>query len=364
MDNKPWFLLISFLLTGSAILYIPVFGELSYEHLVETTSDELDRFRGNEYLTKPTFGVSHETSEILVNDGFTLNNQTFTITNNFHTPFPEQSIKLGEINSFEAKVFSPKDLKVQEFLFGIPKIGEAHLSELGIEVWYNYDMEIENVKVIQKSNVIDKDSIVATYDKIKCRSSDMEEKCNSTKISVMFLEPLKDKVMALKAIDYKNRYQITYLNEGFDISDASMNPMETFMIPSPVRGEELLLVTQIEKYSPFWMSEDGRIFERNDFGSFKQTNISFERFQDSGDPLTRHHSGFGGIMEYEKERALNVFNATILLSPITDSFSLEISKSERITDEVKEKMNEQERIAQKLLENSQVQARYTKYSKS
>lgn len=362
MNEKLLYVLMGIFLTGGMISNSPVFGELSYESRVETATDDIVSFRGNEHLTKPTFGVSHKTSEILVDGGFILNNQTFTITNNFHTPFPEQSIKLGEINSFEATVFAPKGLKVQEFLFGIPKIGGAHLYELNIEVWYNYDREIENVKVIQKSNVIDKDSIVATNEKIKCKSSDVEEKCNSTKISVVFLEPLKDKVMALKAIDYKNRYQTTYLNEGFDISDSSMNPMETFMIPSPIRGEDLIQITQIEKYSPFWQTDDGRIFERNNFGSFKQTNISFERFQDSGDPLTRYHSGFGQIMEYEKERGMNIFNATTLLSPIPDSYSHEISKDERITDGIKEKMAKQEKIAQEILEKSQVQARYSKYS--
>lgn len=358
------FLLIGILLTGSVGLNTPVFGELSYEHLIKTTTDDLGIFRGSEYLTKPTFGASHETSEILVDGGFILNNQTFTITNNFHTPFAEQSINLGEVNSFEATVFAPKGLKVQEFLFGIPKVGEAHLSELGVEVWYSHNGEIENINAIQKSNVIDKNSIIATHEKIKCKSLDAEEKCDSTTISMIFLEPLKDKVIALKAIDYNNRYQTTYLNEGLDISESSMNPMQTVMIPSPVRGEGLLQVTQTEKYSHFWMTDDGRVFERNDFGSFKQIDKSFERFQDSGNPLTRHHSGFSGVLKYEKERALNVFNATSLLSQTSDSHSIEISIGERITDETKEKMTEQEKIAQKILEDSQVQARYSKYSRS
>jgi len=42
------------------------------------------------------------------------------------------------------------------------------LAELGVEIWFTYDGEIENVKAIQKSNVIEKDTIVATHEKIKC----------------------------------------------------------------------------------------------------------------------------------------------------------------------------------------------------
>ena len=362
MNGTLLFLLMGILFIGGVVSYVPVFGELSYENMVETVTNDLENFRGNEHLTRPTFGVNHETSEIIVNEGFTFNNQTFTITNNFHTPFEEQSINLGEVNSFEATVFTPKGLRVQEFLFGISEIGEAHLAELGIEVWYGYAGEIEKVMAIQKSNVIDKDSIIVTHEKTKCQSFEVEKKCDSTKVSMVFLEPLRDKVMAIKAIDYKNRYHITYLNEGFDISDASLNPMHTATIPSQVRGEDLLQLTQTAKYSPYWMAKDGRIFERNHIGSFKQINISFERFQDSGDPLTRYHSGFGGVLEYEKDRALKIFNATTLLSPISDSYSIEISIGERITDEMKVKLLEQEQIAQKILEASQVQARYSKHS--
>jgi len=105
------------------------------------------------------------------------------------------------------------------------------------------------------------------------------------------------------------------------------------------------------------MTKDRRLFERNDFGSFKRINQSFERFQDSRDPLTRYHSGFGGILKHEKQRALQVFDATSLLSQLSDRFSHDISIGERINDEMRGKMKEQEQIAQKILEYS-VQARF------
>ncbi len=365
MNGTLLFLIMGILLTGGVVLHTPVFGELSYENMIETVTDDLNSFRGNEHLTKPTFGVSHGTSELIVDEGFSLNNQTFTITNNFHTPFKEQSINLGEVNSFEATVFAPKGLKVQEFLFGIPNLGESHLAELGVEVWYGYGGEINNVKAIQKSNVIDKDSIVVTHEKTKCQATDSEEKCDVTNVSMVFLEPLKDNVMAVKAIDYSGRYQITYLNEGVDIAGESLNPMQTYLIPSNIRDQGLIKVTQLAKYSPYWITNDGRKFERNDFGSFKQINQIFERFQDSGDPLTRYHSGFGGVMAYELKRATGIFDASELISELPDyiPYTHPIF-SEKITDEMKAKMLDQEQIAQKILEDSQVQARYSKHSRS
>jgi len=122
------------------------------------------------------------------------------------------------------------------------------------------------------------------------------------------------------------------------------------MIPSTIKGEGLIEVIQNEKYSDYWTSKDGRIFEMNSFGSFKQINPSFERFQDTGSAFTRQHSNFGKIIEYEQNRAVKIFDANVLQSELPDSFSHYITISERITDEVIEEMVIQETIAQKVLD--------------
>jgi hypothetical protein len=174
-----------------------------------------------------------------------------------------------------------------------------------------------------------------------------------------FLEPLKDKVMAVKAIDYKQRFQITYLNEGVDIAGESLNPMQTYLIPSNVRDGGLIKVTQLEKYSPYWQTDDGRMFEMNSFGSFKEVNQKFERFQDTGTAYTRLHSGFGGVMAYELNRATEIFDGSELLKVLPDFVPYTPPEiSERMTEDMKQKMQEQEAIAKEILEKSQVQARW------
>jgi hypothetical protein len=314
---------------------------------------------GDKHLTRPTFGLSHETHSSVVDNGFRFNDQSFSINDNFHTPFAQQTVNIGEANSFEAKIYADKKLHVQEFLFGIPGTGQAHLAELGVEVWYDLNGEILEVKAVQKSNVIDKDTLVATHEKSKCQASDIEQKCDTTKISMVFLEPLKDYVVAVKAIDYKNRYQITYLNEGVEIVGESLNPMQTYLIPSSVRDEGLIQVTQTAKYSPYWEVDDGRLFEMNSFGSFKQINQTFERFEDTGNPYTRVHSGFGGIIAYEQKRASQVFDSSEYISELPNSFAYVYPKPyDRMTDELKAKMSEQEEIAKEIIEESKVQARW------
>ncbi|HUT05454.1 MAG TPA: hypothetical protein VMW74_02035, partial [Nitrosopumilaceae archaeon] len=305
----------------------------------------------NEWDTRPSFGMSHETRETMVVDsGFTFNGNSFSITDNHHTPFDEQFIQLGAVNTFEATVWADKDLKVQEFLFGVPEIGMGHLAEMRVEVWFDHTGEIEDIRILQETDVIDRTSLSITHQKVKCQQKDTEENCDNTSMSAVFLEPLADNVMAIKAMDFKLRDQTTYLNEGFDISGDSLNPMLTKMIPSPTKGEGLIKVAQNEKYSDYWTTEDGRIFEMNSFGSFQHINYSFERFQDTGNAFTRQHSGFGGIVNYEKERAANVFDATALISDLPDSFSIDMSIGDRITEEMIQEMIIQEHIAQKKLD--------------
>ena len=130
------------------------------------------------------------------------------------------------------------------------------------------------------------------------------------------------------------------------------------MIPSNVKNGGLIPVTQVEKYSDYWITEDGKIFERNSFDSFQHTNYSFERFQDTGNPYTRLHSGFGGIIAYEQNRAIQVFNSTEIISELPDSFSIDMPIGERITPEMEDKMLLEEHRAQKTIEESKVQTRW------
>jgi len=235
----------------------------------------------------------------------------------------------------------------------------GHLAEMRVEVWYDNTGEIEEVKVLQDTEVFDRASLSITHQKVKCQATDIEEKCDTTFMSAVFLEPLQANVMAIKAMDFKLRDQTTYLNDGFDISGDSLNPMVTKMIPSPTKGEGLIKITQNEKYSDYWTTDDGRIFEMNSFGSTKLINFEFKRFQDTGNAFTRLHSGFGGIIAYEQNRALDVFDATTLVSELPASFAYIFPEShERITDEMIQEMIIQEHIALKVLQDMDQQTRW------
>jgi len=268
-------------------------------------NDDSTGASSNEHKTRPTFGLSHETFTQFVTGGFTFNENTFDVTHNFWTPFEIQTIKIGEVNTISSTVYAPKELHVQEFLFGIPVVGEAHKAELGIEIFYTNDGVISSVNVVQETEIIDADSLVVTYTETACSSDDTEKVCDTTVLNMVFLEPLRDNVMALKAIDYKGRTQITYLNEGFDISGESLNPMVTKMIPGPEKYEGSIKVTQTAKYSNLWLADDNRAFTSNDAESFVLVFQPNKRLSDdpNTNAMTRMHSHFDVLKGMENYKA-------------------------------------------------------------
>jgi len=313
------------------------------------------------HKTRPTFGLDHNTLQQLIEGGFSFNGKSHDITDNWWTPFAEQKVKVGSTNSFTTKVFADKQLQVQEFLFGIPAVGEAHNAELGIEIVYDYSREIDSINVIQKTGIIDVDSIKVENTMSKCLSDDSDERCVTTHLSMKFLEPLQDKIMAIKAIDFRGRSHITYLNEGFDISGNSLNPMNTMMIVGTEKHEGLVEVTQTAKYSDIWIAQDDREFEMNEYGSFTQINQSFERHIDTGVMKNRLHSEFYTLKQSQADLASSIMpayyrtsiNYEDSFSEINDIFAYEYPEtfnSKLDTPEIQNKMIIQAEKAQKIME--------------
>jgi|APSaa5957512535_1039671.scaffolds.fasta_scaffold01088_14 YVTN family beta-propeller protein len=277
---------------------------------------------GDPHKTRPTIGLSHETNERLVDNGFMYNvinpnneiyDNLIQITDNDYTPFPQVNVTLGHENMFGAKLYADKKPKVVEFLFGVPEVQKGHLKELGIEVWIDHLGDVTELKAIQKSNVIDKETLYATLDKVECMADDVEKNCYLVKVFPEFLEPLKDKFMAVKVIDHKLRYQTTYLNEGFNVKGDSLNDMKTQMIPGIEKGEGLIKVTQTEKYSDIWLSDNGREFFKNDFDTFI--------FIIPDSKLIPNPRVDIELRQWTIDNAIEVFDSSSLISELPESFS-------------------------------------------
>ncbi|MFB5613446.1 MAG: Ig-like domain-containing protein, partial [Nitrosarchaeum sp.] len=236
---------------------------------------------GSNVVIKPTFGKVYATDNQYVIDGFGYGTFAKTITDNFHTEFLMVEIPTGTEYPFYAKGYFANGIQSQEFCFGIPEAGKGYLAESCVEVYFDSgngnDKKITNIKVIQNTNVIS--DVVAQHEMANCNAYDTGKPCDKTMITVSFLEPLQNSVMMIKGIDLTRESTETYLNEGFNVSGKQFTELPSVMIPSPTKYEGLIKVTQSEKYSNTWITDDGRAFDRNDFGSFTWTNQSFDSVQ-------------------------------------------------------------------------------------
>lgn len=288
-------------IAGKGSAKVVVFSTLS-----SSSSSSVGGGSEHQWKTKPTFGKSHLTHKQIVDDGFQFNGIPFQITDNFHTDFLKQEIKIGSINTFSAKSYGQYDVRLVQFYIGVPEIGKAYQSEIVIEVWLNSDLNIEYIQINQDENIIDKNSVLAIASKEKCNTSELE--CTSVTISARFLESPFNEVMAIEAIDTKRRTQTTYLNEGVSVIGDSLNPPKKDLMPNGKNG--LIEMTLIDKFNNLWHSNDGIKYTRNDVGSwFRLSPIIIEDNDPDWTVMTRYHDNFDELIQYEIERAIQVFDS-------------------------------------------------------
>jgi len=309
--------------------------------------------------TRPTHFKSWETSNVIVTESFGLGDEFFTLADNHFTHFDLQEIPTGQTIEIFFKAYADKGVWFNSLHLGVPEVGLANLAEVTIDVEHEIrTFEIIDVTINQDTEVVD-ENISVSSEMVKCSPDDSGKSCYGTTIKLMLRETLKSHVVAIETIDGIRQNHISFLNEGIEITGESLNPMLAKMIPSTVRYEGLLKVTQVEKYSPYWEAEDGRTFEMNSFGSFKQINHSFERFQDTGTAYTRMHSGFGGIIAYEQNRALDIFDSSNLFSELPASFAYIFPETgQRMNEEMRQEMLVQEEIAKRILDEMDKQDRH------
>jgi len=278
---------------------------------------------GNEWKTRPTFGIGHEVPVPLVDCGFKFDDTCYDITDNWHTDFEKININVGETHTFELKTYAPKEIKLIELSLGVPEVGKAYMAELKIPVTIDYKGNYVDLEVIGDVDSIE--HLEITFNDSLCQPTDDKPKCFTIQYTMRFLEPFENKVISMQAIDHKNRSQTTYLNTGFEILGDSLNPMDIQSIMGTEKYEGLIPVTQKEKFSNIWIAEDGREFERNSFGSFTQINQTFEKSLTTPykSVMTRLHSNFPDMIIYEQERAVFIFDSSKLISELGESWTFD-----------------------------------------
>ena len=341
----------------------PTTSALSYSHAIKTTIPLIPKTSetpgntddsqpkkkksssSNDWHKKPTFGQSHLTYKQIVDNGFSFNGHDLTITDNWHTDFLLTSSIIGESNTVTIKTYSADPLKWVDLHLGVPRQGgfsEAE-SHINLVVSRNYtnpvDYTIDEINHYQKENLIDESDTTASVNKVKCQSTDNDEKCYEFTILFAVNAPLMDNVVAISAMDEKRRQHVTYINEGVEFTGTSLLDPHTAQLMEKLGNQydaTIIELTQQDRRYNIWEDQHGYLWSQNEYGTWMQTtHPDFERFQDNiSNVMTRQNSNFASLIEHERQKALLVFDSSDIASQVGDYFAYDYSDIDRDTSKL------------------------------
>jgi len=279
------------------------------------------------HKSKPTFGVDHKTFLQKVDFGLMINDESFVVYDNFWTEIPMQNLTVGEIQNFTSKVYAPHQLKVMEFLFGIHEVGKWGEAEASVAIYFDYSGEFEQIVWNNNLQLINQTSFSFNLKDVWCGHDDVITQCKRVSIELQFKESPIGKVLALQAIDHKQRSNILYFNDGLDITGPSLNPPLTKEIISKIKYKGLQTIQRIDKAQDIWITLDEKEpvlkYQQNDHGTFLP--IEYRTFEKIPDTLTtnidRLHSEFDTLREFEILRAVQQFDSTQIVSVLEASWN-------------------------------------------
>ena len=290
----------------------------------------------NDWHKKPTFGISHLTYKQIVDNGFSFNGYSLTVTDNWHTDFHLTSSLIGETNTVKIKTYSADPLKWINLYLGVPRLGDVSDAESEIQLIvsrdYNnpVDYTIDEINHYQAEGLVNVDDTTASLQKIKCQASDKDEKCYEFTINFTVMAPLHEEVVAISAMDDKRRQHVTYINEGVEFTGESLLDARTAQLMQKKTNQgqaEIIELTQQDRRYNVWEDQHGYLWTLNEYGTWTQITVAeFKRHQDStGNVMTRQNSNFASLIEQERQKALLVFDSSDLISELDDYFAYDYS---------------------------------------
>ncbi|RNJ77874.1 MAG: hypothetical protein EB830_01095, partial [Nitrosopumilus sp. H13] len=262
---------------------------------------------------------------------FALNGRTVDVVDNFHTEFDKVTATIGQLNTAKAKVYTDMSLDTITLSLGVPepsRVSDAE-AQIMIKLNRNYQSpaEYDIIDIIheQKEKLVEESDTTISIEKVPCMP-DSERKCHELSISFRITAPLIHDVLAVSAMDTDRRSTTTYINDGVDFEGEPLLPLLTHTIFSKKGNQhpvEITYLTQPDRRYNLWSDQHGFTWMKNSYGSwFQITHADFERLQDThANVMTRSHSSFEDLVEKEKEKARQVFDAESIKSTVGESFS-------------------------------------------
>ena len=304
----------------------------------------------NDWKKKPTFGKSWEISGAqLVENGFTFNDYTLDITDNFHTDFVLTESIIGDFNHVDIKVYTDKILRDVTLSLGVPEIGKISDAETDIIIQLDRDYTIPDDYTIteiiheQKESLVNEEDTHSSISKVKCTSNSPDELCYTIEIDFSISAPLKSNVLAISATDFDRRNTVTYINDGVEFTGESLLEPAVNSIYSKKGSQyemETITLTQQDRRYQIWEDDNGYLWTQNNVGTWFQITTPDNTRDD--DPyssvMTRMHSEHASLVLDEQERATLLFDSTKLVSVPAETFSYDFTGTSKDQQQSKMEM--------------------------
>lgn len=274
----------------------------------------------------PTF-YKNKSGVKVVKDGFSFSGNA-TDVSGYHTPYDLITVNTNQVYNLKLKVYENNYLEWIQIGFGMPEIGSPlNDAESLTTVYLNVDKSIDRVVTVEKHTLVDISRNSVSM--VECGYT--EQECYLLDIDFVYRDQQKNNIIAIEAVDRSRNNVIHYINDGILIVGESMNtPLEQQTTASnggafyPQRDGAVLL-TLVDYKNDLWQDEYGYMWSTTQYGPYIMDAVPVP-IKDA-DPLsnvmTRTNSNFGGIIQYEEDRAIMVFDASKLVSVLGETFAYE-----------------------------------------
>jgi len=282
--------------------------------------------------TKPTFFKNKMGMEIVKN-GFELDGNATDVIN-YHLPWELITLNTNQTYNMKLKVYETNTLKWIGVYFGVPEIGSPLGNAESEAIFHlNYNKEIEEIVTVDKSALID--IITSNVTMISCGYTESE--CYLLDFDFVFRDSLKNNVVGIQAVDMARNSVIHYINDGIQAVGESMNVPLISQVSASKGGafypqdRGTVELTLISYKDDLWQDKFGYLWTGDGNKSFKIVSIIPVPHKEpdvTWFSMTRMNSNFSDMIQYEKDRAILIFDGSKLLNEIGDSFAYELPQGQ------------------------------------
>ena len=282
--------------------------------------------------TPPTFGKD-KNGIMIVQGGFSFNGNVTDVIE-YHTPYHMITASTNSTHTFTLKTFENNGINnIKWFQFGIVQEVGSQLNDAEVlGTIYISSAQVEKIEETDENNLWDIINATSYIEECGYVRSD----CLELSLDVIFREELKNKVIVIQAMDNSRNANTKFLNDGIVTVGESMNdPLISYVSVSKggafyPQDRGIVELTLTSYKNNLWQDKFGYEWSTNNYGFYiidtvpvplKEPDVMWQA-------MTRMNSNFADMIQFEKDRAVLVFDASKLISVLDETFAYDFTESE------------------------------------